>query len=153
MSETTTSTTALIPHLTCRNALEAVDFYKKAFGAEETMVLQTPDGRLMHASLSISGAPVMLAEEFPDFGSLSPLSLGGSPVTLHLEVPDCDAVFARAVEAGCEVRMPLDDMFWGARYGIVGDPFGHKWAIATTKEQMSPEEVRRAAETATCGQG
>lgn len=146
MSEAQTATTTTVaPHLTCRDAVNAIEFYKKAFGAEAPLVLMTPDGQLMHASLSIQGAPVLLAQENPQWGNQSPLSLGGSPVTLHLEVPDCDAFFQRAVEAGCEPRMPLADMFWGARYGIVVDPYGHQWAIATTTRQVSPEEMQQAA--------
>jgi PhnB protein len=145
------ATTTVTPHLSCRGGLEAVEFYKKAFGAEPLHVMPLPDGRLMHAALSINGATVFLTDEWPEHGSLSPLGLGGSPVTLHLQVPDCDAVFQRAVEAGCEVRMPLDNMFWGDRYGIVGDPYGHKWSIATTLRQMNPEEMQQAAAAAMAG--
>lgn len=148
MSETQTApATTLAPHLTCRDALNAIEFYKKAFGAEAPLVLTTPDGQLMHATLNIQGATVLLAQENPQWGNQSPLSLGGSPVTLHLEVPDCDAVFQRAAEAGCEPRMPLTDMFWGARYGMVVDPYGHQWAIATTTRQLSPEEMQQAAQS------
>ena len=141
MSETTTT---LTPYLSCRNASEAVAFYQKAFGAEPVTVLRLPDGRVLHAALNVNGAVFFLCDEFPEHGSLSPLGLGGSPVTLHLQVPDCDAVFQRAVEAGCEVRMPLQDMFWGDRYGMVADPFGHKWSVATTVRQVSPEELQQA---------
>lgn len=136
MSETT-----LIPHLCCRNALEAVEFYKKAFGAEAPCVLRGPDGKLMHAGLNINGARFYLAEECPEHGALSPLGLGGSPVTLNLRVPDCDAAFQRAVGAGCTVRMPLQDTFWGDRYGVLADPYGHNWSIATTVRQVSPAEI------------
>jgi uncharacterized glyoxalase superfamily protein PhnB len=129
-----------------------VEFYKKAFGAEESIVMKMPDGRLMHAGLSINGATVMLAEEMPECAALSPQSLGGTTITLHLEVPDCDAVFQRAVEAGCEAVMPPQDMFWGARYGQVTDPYGHRWAIATTTRQVSPEEMQKAFESMPCGQ-
>jgi uncharacterized glyoxalase superfamily protein PhnB len=141
-------TTTLTPHLCCRNGAEAIEFYGKAFGAEPLMVMAMPDGKLMHASLNIAGATVMLTDEWPEQGGLSPLSLGGSGVTLHLQVPDCDAVFQRAVEAGCEVRMPLADMFWGDRYGIVADPYGHSWSIATPVRQLSPEELQQAAASA-----
>lgn len=103
-----------------------------------------PDGRVMHANLSIGGVAVFLCDEFPEHGSLGPLSLGGSPVMLHLNVSDCDAVFARAVEAGCEVRMPLQDMFWGDRYGQVVDPYGHNWSISTTLREVSQEELGQA---------
>lgn len=138
------ATTTLTPHLACRNASEAVEFYQKAFGAEPITLLQLPDGRVLHAALSIEGAVFFLADEFPEEGGQSPQSLGGSPVTLHLQVPDCDAMFQRAVEAGCEVRMPPEDMFWGDRYGVVADPYGHKWSIATTVRQVSPEEMQQA---------
>lgn len=140
MSETTTT---LIPHLCCRNASEAVEFYQKAFGAEVLGVHNLPDGRVMHGALSINGAVFYLCDEFPEHGSRSPLSLGDTPINLHLQVQDCDAVFQRAVEAGCEVSMPLADMFWGDRYGIVSDPFGHKWSVATTVRQVSPEEMQQ----------
>jgi PhnB protein len=139
-----TQTTTLIPHLCCRNASDAVEFYQRAFGAEPIGVVKTPGGKLMHAALKVDGAVFYLTDEWPEHGALSPLVLKGTPVTLHLQVPDCDALFQRAVEAGCEVRMPLEEMFWGDRYGIVVDPYGHKWSIATTIRQVSPEEVQQA---------
>jgi PhnB protein len=138
------ATTTLTPHLACRNAAEAAAFYQQAFGAEPITLMELPDGRVMHAALSIEGAVFFLADEFPEHGGHSPQSLGGSPVTLHLQVPDCDAVFRRAVEAGCEAIMPPEDMFWGDRYGQVADPYGHKWSIGTTVRQVSPEEMRQA---------
>ena len=134
-------TTTIIPHLTCRDAHAAIEFYKKAFGAEAPCVVETPDGRVMHAALAIGGASVYLVEEC---GGTSPQALGGSPVTMHMQVGDCDAVFARAVEAGCAVAMPLEDVFWGDRFGMVVDPFGHRWSIATTQRLVSPEEALRA---------
>ena len=138
------ATTTVTPHLCCRNAVEAVDFYSKAFGAEVQHVMKGPDGKLMHASLSIRGAAIMLCDEFLEHGATSPLALNGSAVVLHLHVPDCDAVFQRAVDAGCEVRMPLQDMFWGDRYGVLRDPYGHKWSVSTTVRQVSPEEMQDA---------
>ena len=137
------TTTTLVPHLTCKDAIEAVAFYQKAFGAEPIVVHQLPDGRLMHASMSINGAMFYVVDEFPKHGGLGPKSIGGTPVSLHLQVPDCDAAFQRAVDAGCEVRMPLEDMFWGDRYGVVADPFGHVWSIATTVREVSPEELQQ----------
>ncbi len=149
MSETSTT---LTPHLSCRNAAEAAEFYQKAFGAVPLGLLKTPEGKVMHGALSINGAMLFLVDEFPEFGGHSPQSLGGSPVTLHLHVPDCDAVFQRAVDAGCEVRMPLADQFWGDRYGQVADPYGHTWSIATTVRQLSPDEILQAAASApSCG--
>ncbi len=138
------TTTSLTPHLCCQNALEAVDFYHKAFGAESLGVHQMPDGRVMHATLQINGVTFFVVDEFPEQGGKSPKSLGGTPVMLYLHVPDCDTVFQRAVDAGCEVLMPLEDQFWGDRYGLVSDPYGHQWEIATTMREVSPEELDRA---------
>ena len=108
------------------------------------MVHHLPDGRLMHATLSINGAEFFLVDEFPEQGGKSPQALGGSPVMLALKVPDCDAVFQRAVEAGCEVRVPLDNMFWGDRWGLISDPYGHQWSIYTPQRQVSTEEIKQA---------
>lgn len=135
----------LTPHISCRNANEAVDFYQKAFGAELHMKMNVPDdGRVMHADLSIDGAHFFVVDEFPEQGGKSPEALGGSPVMLSLNVPDCDAVFAKAVEAGCKVQMPLEDMFWGDRWGLIADPYGHLWSISTTKKVLSEEEIQQA---------
>jgi len=142
MSETVTT---LIPHLACQNAAEAYDFYPKAFGAEQILIHRLPDGRVMHAALKIGDSTFYLVDEFPEHGGKGPLTLGGSPITLHLQVADVDASFQRAVDAGCTVQMPVEDMFWGDRYGLVTDPYGHKWSIATTIRQVSPEEIQKAA--------
>ena len=144
MPEATTTTTTLTPYIACRNASDAITFYQKAFGADPVSVQRMPDGRVLHAALNVNGAVFSLMDEFPEHGGIGPQTLGGSPVTLHLQVPDCDAVFGRAVEAGCETRMPLQDMFWGDRYGLVADPFGHKWSIATPIRQVSADEMQRA---------
>ena len=133
---------ALAPHITCRDAAKAIEFYKKAFGAVELMRLPGPDGKLMHAAVQINGAMVMLNDEMPSYGALSPLSLKGTAVTLHLNVPDVDAWFARAVKAGATATMPVADLFWGDRYGIVTDPFGHAWSIATHQKDMSVGEIQ-----------
>jgi PhnB protein len=135
----------LTPHLVCAGAADAIEFYKKAFNAQELGRVPGPDGKLMHAIITIGDSPVMLVDEYPDWGSLGPNARGGSSVTLHLYVEDADAQFKQAVDAGCTVRMPLDDMFWGDRYGIVQDPFGHLWSIATHVRDASPEEIRAAA--------
>ena len=137
-------TTQIIPHLTCRNAEEAYAFYQKAFGAEPVGLMKTPDGKVMHGSLKIDGCPVYLVEEFPEYGGKSPAMLGGSPVSIHMQVADCDAVFTKAVEAGCTVGMPLEDQFWGDRFGMLVDPFGHHWSVATTKRELSFEEAEKA---------
>ena len=139
-----TPTTTIIPHLTCRNAHAAIAFYEKAFGAQSLCALEDPQGRIMHAALSIDGAMVYLVEEFAECGGTSPQALNGSPVAIHMQVADCDAVYARAVEAGATVAMPLEDMFWGDRFGLLVDPFGHKWSIATTKRVVAMEDVQEA---------
>ncbi len=132
------------PHLVCDKAGEAIDFYKKAFGAVELARMPGPDGRIMHAELRIGDSPIMLADAFPEFGSQGPLALKGSPVTIHLYVNDADAAWARALEAGARPTMELADMFWGDRYGQVADPFGHLWSIATHKRDMTDEQIREA---------
>jgi PhnB protein len=132
------------PHLVCAGAADAIEFYKKAFGAEEMARLAGPDGRLMHGCIRIEGGTVMLVDEYKEWGMQSPLTLGGTPVTVHLYVPDVDAFVARAVEAGATVTMPVQDMFWGDRYGVVKDPFGHSWSAATHLRDVSHEEIREA---------
>src|SRR5215831_6323830 len=135
----------LTPHLVCAGAAEAIEFYKRAFGAIEMIRLPAPDGKLMHACVSINGSSVMLVDENPAMGNMSPLSLKGTPVTIHLIVDDADAVATRAVAAGAKLLMPVADMFWGDRYGVLEDPFGHRWAVATPKRKMSEAEIRDAA--------
>lgn len=133
------------PHLSCRNCSAAIDFYKAAFGAEELMRLPGPDGRLLHAAVRVNGCMVMLNDEYPEMGGHSPLSLGGSPVTLHLMVDDVDRVAAQAVSAGAELVVPVADQFWGDRYGVVKDPFGHLWSMATPVwPPMTPEQMEAA---------
>ena len=131
----------LTPHMTVRDAPKAIEFYKQAFGAVEQGVMKGPDGKIMHAQLMIGDSIVMLADEFPEYGSLSPLSSGGSGMGLHIYVEDADASFDRAVKAGATVEMPIGDMFWGDRYGKLADPFGHKWSIATHKKDLSMDEM------------
>ena len=138
---------AVTPHLVVAGAADAIEFYTKAFGAEEKSRMPGPKGKLMYAEIEIAGARVMLADEFPEFGSTGPQSGSTSPVTIHLYVDDADAVFARAVEAGAKVTMPIEDMFWGDRYGKIEDPFGHSWAIATRKEDLSDQEIMSRAPT------
>jgi uncharacterized glyoxalase superfamily protein PhnB len=139
------------PHLVCKDAEKAIEFYKKAFGAEERFRLNTPDGKkLLHACLRIGNSAIMLADEFPDWGSVGPETLNGTPVVIHLYVEDADSVFDRAVQAGATVTMQLQDMFWGDRYGQVRDPFGHSWSVATHVRDVSIEEMEQAAKTM-CG--
>ena len=140
------------PHLICAGASDAIEFYKKAFGATETFRLPGPDGRLMHGSIQIGDSTVMLVDEMPEWGALGPKALGGSSITVHLQVDDADAWFKRAVDAGAKVLMPLEDAFWGDRYGKVEDPFGHHWSIATQLRVLTPEELKEAAAGACCGQ-
>lgn len=144
---------SLTPHLASRDAAQAVEFYQKAFGAEVLALHKGPDGRVMHAALRVNGGILYLADECPEYGCPGPATLGGSPVTLHLQVADCDAVFNRAVEAGCTVQMPLTEMFWGDRYGVLTDPYGHKWSVATTVRQVTPEEIQKAVESFCAPQG
>lgn len=132
------------PHLVCAGALEAIDFYKNAFGAVELARLLMPDGALLHATLRIGDSCVMLAEETPAFRSFGPRSLNGTPVTLHLYVENAEAFAQRAVDAGAKLVMPVTDSFWGDRYGQVEDPFGHRWSIATHVRDMTPDEIRNA---------
>ena len=135
----------LAPHLVCAGAARAIDFYKAAFGASELVRLPGRNGKLMHACIAIDGAQIMLTDEMPECGALSPKSLGGTPVTINLRVADADAVFARAVEGGAKAVMPPADMFWGDRYGVLEDPFGHRWAVLTTQRRLSEAELREAA--------
>jgi PhnB protein len=133
----------LTPHMTVRDAARAIEFYKQAFGAVERGVMKGPDGKIGHAELVIGDSIVMLADEFPEYGSLSPLSTGGSGMGLHIYVEDVDSAFDRAVKAGGKVDMPVSDMFWGDRYGKLADPFGHKWSIATHKADFTAEEMEQ----------
>jgi PhnB protein len=135
---------SVTPHLVCRDAGKALDFYENALGAEIRNVSKDDRGNIMHAELKIGDSIVMLSDEFPAFHSLSPLAFGGTAVSLHLYTEDADAVFSKAVQAGAKVTMPIMDAFWGDRYGQVIDPYGHQWAIATRKRVPTPEEMRAA---------
>jgi PhnB protein len=138
---------ALTPYLRVRGAAAAIDFYNKAFGATELLRLTTPDGTgIMHAEVMIGDSHLMLGEEAPQMGLMSPLAHNGVGSGVHLYVKDVDAVFARAVELGAKPAMPPQDMFWGDRYGKLTDPFGHEWSIATHVEDVSDEETRRRAD-------
>jgi PhnB protein len=149
MPEETAPTTqpALIPHLVVNDAAAAIDFYVTAFGAIETGRVPGPDGRLIHAAVQINGFSVYLNDDFPETcggKSMTPIALGGTPVTIHLEVTDVDAKFQRAVDAGATVVAPLEDQFWGARYGAVRDPFGHHWSLGQQMREVSAEELAAA---------
>ena len=137
---------SVTPTIVVRGADKAIDFYKRAFGAEEVDRMAGPDGKIMHAEIRIGDSIVMLGEESPQWGTLSPLSTKGIPGSLHIYVDDADAAFSRAISAGATVRYPLEDAFWGDRYGKVTDPFGHEWGIATRVKDLTPQEMREAAD-------
>jgi PhnB protein len=136
--------TRAMPHLVCDGAAKAIEFYKAAFGAAEMMRLPDPSGKLMHASIDINGSTIMLCDEYPNMGNASPKRLNGTPVTIHLPVADVDAFTERAIAAGATVIMPVADMFWGDRYGVIEDPFGHRWSIATPNKAMSADDIQAA---------
>jgi PhnB protein len=131
------------PYLTLHDASRAIDFYKRAFGAQEMNRMAGPDGKVGHAELKIGDSVIMLGDEMPGSGTRSPQSLGGTTGGVMLYVENADAVFNQAVSAGAQVEAPLADMFWGDRYGRLKDPFGHSWAVATHKEDVAPEEMSK----------
>ena len=131
------------PYLCCRDAGRAIEFYKKAFGATEVMRLAEPSGRIGHAEVKIGAAVIMLSDEYPDFGAVSPQSLGGSAVTIHLYVEGVDALVSRAAAAGATVQRAPEDQFYGDRSATLVDPFGHRWMLATHIEDVSPDEMRK----------
>jgi PhnB protein len=131
------------PYLIVKNAAKAIDFYKSVFGATEKFRMADPKGRVGHAEIKIGGSTVMMADEHPERGFVSPQTLGGTPVSLLLYVPNVDEVTKRAVDSGAKLMMPVQDQFYGDRTGTVEDPFGHVWTVATHKEDISPEEMKR----------
>lgn len=137
----------ITPHLVCAGAADAIEFYKKAFNAVEIHRIPGPGGKLMHGAIRIGDSMLMLADEFPEWGSKGPKTLAGTPVTIHLYVENVDAVFAQAVAAGATPAMPVADMFWGDRYGMLVDPFGHSWSVATHIKDMTDDEMQEAAKT------
>jgi len=144
---------SITPHIICKNAAKAIEFYAKAFGATEVCRLPGPDGKsIMHAEIQIGSSRVMLAEENPEWNCKGPGLLGGTAVVLHMYVKDADAAFKQAVAAGAKTIMPVTDMFWGDRYGKVADPFGHEWSIATHVRDVSPEDMQKAMQEMCAGQ-
>lgn len=131
------------PYIIVKGARQALDFYQKALGASVRMCMDGPGGAVAHAELEIGGSPIMLGEENPHWGAVSPTTLGGTPTGICLYVTDCDALFTQAVAAGASVVKPLADQFYGDRSGTVLDPFGHKWTIATHIEDVPPDEMKR----------
>ncbi len=136
----------ITPHVVVRDAARAVDWYTNVLGAEERLRIPVPDGRLMSVELRFGDSTVMLADEFPEMGILSPQTLGGTYMALHLMVEDVDGVWQRALDAGAEVFHPLQDSFWGERHGQVIDPFGHRWGLAQHLRDVSRKELVRAAQ-------
>jgi PhnB protein len=135
----------ITPYLIVDGAEAAIEFYGKVFGAQERMRMGAPGDKIGHAELQIGSSLIMLADEHPDFGQLSPKTVGGSPVTVSAYVDDVDAVFAAAVEAGATSLRPVEDQFYGDRTGQFEDPFGHKWSVATHVEDVPPDEMERRA--------
>lgn len=141
---------SVTPYLIISNTEKAIEFYKEAFGAEESERLETPDGKVMHAEIKIGDSQIMMCDENPAWDALSPLTTGGSPVSIVLYVENVDVVVNRAVAAGATVQMPVADQFWGDRMGTVRDPFGHKWSIATHTEDVTPEEIQKRSKAMFC---
>src|ERR687892_86914 len=139
---------SITPYLAIAGAADAIAFYKKAFGATEVMRMAAPGGKVGHAEVEIGGSRIMVADEHPDMGFLSPKTIGGSPGGLHLYVEDVDAVTRQAVAAGAKELRPVKNQFYGDRTGTIEDPFGHVWHIATHKEDLSPDELKRRADEA-----
>ena len=134
------------PTLIVRNAADAIEFYKKVFGAEERMRMPGPDGKIMHAEMKIGDSIIFLSDEFPNMGGKSPQTLGGHTGGIYLYVPDVDDVFQRAIAAGGKLPMPVTDMFWGDRHGNFTDPFGHSWGVSTHTVDLTEEEMGKGAE-------
>lgn len=136
----------ITPYLIVKDGAAAIEFYAKAFGAEEVMRIPAPDGKgVAHAELRVGNSMLMLAGEYPDYGCVSPQTIGGTPVSIHLYVNNVDAAFDRAVKAGAKVEMPLADQFWGDRMGKLVDPFGHKWSMATHIKDVAHDACSKAA--------
>jgi PhnB protein len=134
---------SLTPHIVVKDAPKLIEFYKRAFGATEKYRMTMPDGGIGHAELQIGDSVLFLSDEFPQSATRAPASIGGTSMALHLYVQDADAVFRQAVQAGATIKSPMADMFWGDRYGQVADPSGHLWSIATHREDLTPEEMKK----------
>lgn len=133
---------SVTPYLIVKDGAKAIEYYKKVFGATETVRMNGPDGKVGHAELKIGNSHIMLADEFPEMDHKSPLSLGSSPVSLLVYVEDVDGIVNRAVAAGAKILKPVQDQFYGDRSGFIQDPFGHLWGVATHKEDVSPQEMK-----------
>lgn len=137
---------SVTPYITVTNSNEAIEFYKRAFGAQEIMRMSGPGGRIIHAEIRIGDSVVMLSDEHPEMNIKAPVTAGCNTATLMIYIPDVDASYAKAVAAGAKATMPIQDMFWGDRYGQVTDPYGHRWSLATHVEDVSPAEMERRQE-------
>jgi PhnB protein len=138
---------SITPYLVVKDAAQAIEFYKRAFGAQEVARMAGPGGKgIMHAEIKIGDSHVMLSDEMPGTGATSPQSLGGTTCSLFLYVPDVDSTYRQAVSAGATSTMPVSDQFWGDRFGKLADPFGHQWALATHKEDVSPQEMKKRSD-------
>jgi PhnB protein len=135
----------LTPYLVVRGAPAAIEFYKKALGAQARGIHYAPDGKVINAELKVGDSIFMLCDEYPEMGSVSPLGRGGTSVTVHIFCPNVDDVFSRAVAAGAKIKMPVMDMFWGDRYGSFEDPYGHVWSVGARKENLTAKEVEQRA--------
>jgi len=144
---------SVTPYLIINGAADAIEFYKKAFGATELLRMPYPDGKIGHAEIKIGDSPIMLADEVPDMKYLSPKTLGGPPVSIIIYVEDVDTVFNRAVAAGATQDRPVEDKFYGDRAGSLIDPFGHTWHVATHKEDVTPEEMEQRSKAAAASGG
>jgi len=129
------------PHMVVKDCAKAIEFYKKAFNAEVRGIMDGPGGKVMHAEIKIGNSIIMLNDEFADMGAVSAATVGGNPTTLHIYVEDADKLYNQAVGAGATVKMPIADMFWGDRYGVLKDPFGNSWSVATHKEDLTPAQM------------
>lgn len=138
----------LTPYLVIDGVDKAIEFYQRALGAELTSRLPGPDGRILNAQMRLGTSMFMLADEYPEWGSVGPLKLGGSATSTHIYVEDVESAWRRAIDAGAEIMMPLDNTFWGDRFGAFRDPFGHKWTIASHVRDLTPEEMQAGAEDA-----
>lgn len=139
---------SVTPYLSVKGATDAIEFYKKAFGAVELFRMAGPDGKVAHAEIKIGDSPIMLADEFPDMQFFSPTTLGGSPVGIMIYVDDVDKIYKQSLESGGQEIKPLQDQFYGDRSGTFKDPFGHIWTVATHKEDVSEDEMKRRAAAA-----
>lgn len=136
------------PNIMVAGAAKAIDFYKKAFGAQEVMRFPTPDGKILHAEIKVGDSMIMLGDEMPEHGGKGPKSIGGTPVSFFIYSENVDAAWKQAIDAGGKQVMALEDQFWGDRSGCLEDPFGHRWWLAQHIKDVPPEELKKGAETA-----